>query len=191
MVSARGRTPGSLVRKKVKRNQPDSVGDQGEAKSREPFPTPATATRRPVPSMLQLSTRWRCNPGNDSLSFQSAADARVPYAALMSALPSRAHLLAEKAWQPAQGEPPGGCRVGKWARPPGRLTLALPGAQDLMLNAWPAYPAGLSLLPAFLGAAATSHRSHCSGALILESASKDTQPEPHVGQGNCIVARWG
>ena len=67
VVSARGRTPGSLVRKKVKRNQPDSVGDQGKAKARGLFPTPATATRRPVPVILQLSTRWRCTPGNDSL----------------------------------------------------------------------------------------------------------------------------
>lgn len=67
--------------------------------------------------------------------------------------------------------------------------MALPGAQDLMLSAWPAYPASVSLLPELLGAAATSHRSHCSGTLILESASKDTQPEPHVGQGNCNVAR--
>ena len=35
-------------------------------------PRPATANRRPVPVILQRSTRWRCSPGDDSLPHSKA-----------------------------------------------------------------------------------------------------------------------
>lgn len=72
MVPARGGTPGSLVRKKVKRNQPDSVGDQGEARILGAVSRPATVNWRPVQVILQLSTRWRGSPGDDSLPHSKA-----------------------------------------------------------------------------------------------------------------------
>lgn len=66
--------------------------------------------------------------------------------------------------------------------------LALPGAQDLMLSA-SLPPASLSFCSHTPGAAIPPTEVTALEPLILESASKDTQPEPHVGQGNCNVAR--